>query len=61
MECGLQSERSIRTVMINTRIATVFEQVGSLLEHQEAPAHRVRAWRDGAQAIREHPREMSER
>lgn len=46
--------------MINTRIATVFEQVASLLEQQEASAHRVRAWRDGAQAIREHPREMSD-
>ena len=44
----------------NERIASVFEQVAGLLEQQGADSHRVRAWRDGAQAIREHPREMSD-
>jgi hypothetical protein len=48
------------TVVTNRRIAAVFEEVANLLEQQEASAHRVRAWRDGAQAIREHPREVAD-
>ncbi|HEU0032162.1 MAG TPA: helix-hairpin-helix domain-containing protein [Kofleriaceae bacterium] len=46
--------------MTNARIAATFEQVAALLEQQRAEPHRARAWRDGAQAIREHPREMSD-
>jgi hypothetical protein len=44
----------------NVRIAAVFEQIADLLQQQGASVHRVRAWRDGAQAVREHPREMSD-
>jgi DNA polymerase (family X) len=46
--------------MTNPRIADAFEQVAALLEQQGASAHRVRAWREGAQAIRESPREMAD-
>jgi hypothetical protein len=38
----------------------MFEQVAQLLEQQGASPHRVRAWRDGAQGVREHDREMSD-
>ena len=44
----------------NGRIATAFEQVAVLFEQQGASPHRVRSWREAAQAIREHPREMSD-
>jgi hypothetical protein len=46
--------------MTNVRIAETFEQVATLLEHQNASVHRVRAWRDGAAGIRAHEREMSD-
>jgi hypothetical protein len=46
--------------MTNQRIATMFEDVADLLAQQEASPHRVRAWRDAAVAIREHPREMTD-
>jgi hypothetical protein len=46
--------------MTNTRIAATFEQVAALLEQQGASNHRVRAWRRGALAIREHDREMAD-
>ncbi|HUJ60418.1 MAG TPA: helix-hairpin-helix domain-containing protein [Kofleriaceae bacterium] len=44
----------------NTRIAHVLEDVAAMLEQQAASPHRVRAWRDAAQAVREHDREMSD-
>lgn len=46
--------------MTNARIADMFEQIAALLETQDASPHRVRAWLDGARAIREHPREMAD-
>jgi DNA polymerase (family 10) len=46
--------------MTNARIAATFERVAELLELQGASPHRVRAWRDGAQGIREHDREMAD-
>jgi hypothetical protein len=46
--------------MTNARIATTFEEVATLLEHQGASAHRVRAWRDAANAIRDNNREMAD-
>ncbi|MGE3765201.1 MAG: helix-hairpin-helix domain-containing protein [Kofleriaceae bacterium] len=47
-----------RVVMTNTTIALTFERVATLLEEQGASVHRVRAWRDGASAIREYPRDV---
>jgi hypothetical protein len=44
----------------NARIAATFLRVAELLEEQGASPHRVRAWRDGAQAVREHPRELAD-
>ena len=46
--------------MTNSRIASVFEQIAALLEQQGASPHRVRAWRDAAQSVRDHPREMTD-
>jgi len=46
--------------MTNQRIAATFEDVALLLEQQGASPHRVRAWRDGAQGMREHDREMAD-
>ncbi|MGE5182158.1 MAG: helix-hairpin-helix domain-containing protein [Acidobacteriota bacterium] len=46
--------------MTNTRIAAIFDEVAGQLEQQGASAHRVRAWRDGAHAVREHPRELAD-
>lgn len=46
--------------MTNARIAQVFEQIAGLLELHGASPHRVRAWRDGAQSVRTHPRELAE-
>lgn len=46
--------------MTNARIAQVFEQIAALLEQQNESAHRVRAWRDGAKTVREHPRELAD-
>ena len=46
--------------MTNERISATFEKVAALLEQQEASTHRVRAWREAAQAIREHPRALAE-
>lgn len=46
--------------MTNARIANVLGQVADLLDQQGASAHRVRAWREGAQSIRENFREVSE-
>lgn len=44
--------------MTNAAIALTFERVAALLETQGASIHRVHAWRDGARAIREHPRDV---
>jgi len=44
----------------NDRIAAVLQEVAALLELQGASAHRVRAWRDAAQSIRENFREVSD-
>jgi hypothetical protein len=46
--------------MMNRRIAATFERVAELLEQQGALPHRVRAWREGAQGVRDHEREMSD-
>lgn len=46
--------------MTNQRIADVFDEVATLLEQQEASAHRVRAWREAATSVREQPREVSD-
>lgn len=45
--------------MTNDRIATIFEQVAALLEQQGASAHRVRAWRMAAHALRETSKEVA--
>lgn len=45
---------------MNERIASMFEEVADLLEHQEASPHRVRAWREGAQRLREHDRDVAD-
>lgn len=46
--------------MTNVRIAEVFEQIADILEQRGTSVHRVRAWRDGARTVREHPREMAD-
>jgi len=46
--------------MTNARIASTFEQIATLLEQRGDDAHRVRAWREGAQAVRAHPRELAD-
>jgi Holliday junction resolvasome RuvABC DNA-binding subunit len=46
--------------MTNERIASTFEHVAELLDQQGASPFRARAWRDGAAAIREHERELSD-
>jgi len=46
--------------MTNQRIADVFDEVAALLEQQDASAHRVRAWREAAAALREEPREVGD-
>ena len=45
-------------VMTNATIALTFERVAALLESQGATLHRVRAWREGAHAIRESRRDV---
>jgi len=44
----------------NARISATFLRVAELLEEQGASPHRVRAWREGAQAVREEPRELAD-
>ncbi len=44
----------------NERIAQMFVKVADLLEIQGASPHRVRAWRCGAAAIREQPRQLAD-
>lgn len=44
--------------MTNAAIAATFERVATLLEEQDASVHRVRAWREGARAIRQHSRDV---
>jgi hypothetical protein len=44
----------------NERIALTFEKVAALLEMQSASPFRVRAWREAAQSIREHDREIGD-
>jgi Holliday junction resolvasome RuvABC DNA-binding subunit len=51
---------AMQRVVTNARIANVFGQIATLLEQQGASAHRVRAWREGAQAIRDNPRELTD-
>ena len=46
--------------MTNERIASTFERVADLLDQQGASPFRARAWRDGASAVREHVRELSD-
>ena len=46
--------------MTNARISETFLRVAELLEEQGASPHRVRAWREGAQAVRAHPRELAD-
>lgn len=46
--------------MTNERIAGTFERVAALLEQQGASPFRARAWRDGAQGVREHDRELAD-
>lgn len=45
--------------MNNARIAEVFELIADLLEFQDANPFRVRAYRNGARAIRDYPEQMS--
>lgn len=51
---------AIRGGMTNQRIATTFDRVAELLEAQAASTHRVRAWREGARAVRDHDRELGD-
>jgi ERCC4-type nuclease len=44
----------------NTRVASALDRVAQLLDEQQASVHRVRAWREAAQAVREHSREVSD-
>jgi hypothetical protein len=46
--------------MTNAAVADVFIEVAGLLEHQGASPHRVRAWRDGAAAVRAEPRPVED-
>jgi hypothetical protein len=48
--------------MTNRLIAESLDRVADLLEEKGAPGdvHRVRSWRLGAQAVREHPEEMAD-
>jgi hypothetical protein len=46
--------------MTNERIARTLERVADLLEQQGASPFRARAWRDGAQGVREHDRELAD-
>jgi hypothetical protein len=46
--------------MTNQRIAATFDRVAELLAQQGASPHRARAWRDGAQTVRDHHREMTD-
>ncbi len=54
--CGWQIVYS--SGMTNTRIAEVFDLVGDLLEFQGANPFRVRAYHNGARAIRDYPEQM---
>ncbi len=45
--------------MNNVRIAEVFDLIADLLEFQDANPFRVRAYRNGARAIRDYPEQMS--
>jgi len=53
-------QSAISATVTNAGIASVLQKVADLLEQQDASAHRVRAWRDAAQSVRENPRELSE-
>jgi DNA polymerase (family 10) len=44
--------------MNNVRIAEVFDLIGDILEFQDANPFRVRAYRNGARAIRDYPQQM---
>ncbi len=46
--------------MTSAAIARLFEEIATLLEEQHASPYRVRAWRDGAAAIRAEPRELAD-
>jgi DNA polymerase (family X) len=46
--------------MTNERIASTFARVAALLEEQTASPFRVRAWREAAQSIRDHERELTD-
>jgi hypothetical protein len=46
--------------MTNRRIAEIMDEVAGLLEERGEDVHRVRSWRLGAQAVREHPDEMND-
>lgn len=46
--------------MTNLRIALTFERIADLLEQQGASPFRVRAWREAAHGLREHPRELAD-
>jgi hypothetical protein len=46
--------------MTNARIAETFDRIADLLEQRDESAHRVRAWRAGAQAVRAEVRELSD-
>jgi DNA polymerase (family 10) len=44
----------------NRRIAEIMGDVAGLLEEEGGDAHRVRAWRLAAQAVRDHAEEMND-
>lgn len=44
----------------NIEIALVFDEIADLLEVQDASPHRVRAWRAGAEAVRNHPEAIAD-
>lgn len=47
-------------MMTNQTIAETFDAIADLLEQQRASPHRVRAWREGARSLTDHPLSVSD-